>query len=152
KRLIVGGYEKVYEIGRVFRNEGISTRHNPEFSLMELYQAYANLEDIMDLVEAMYVAICTDVNGSPTFVYRWGNGSDTTDLSRGPWRRLPMLEGIQQYAGVPAEEFVSLECARAACLRIGLKRVDLEKEATLGGLIEKLHEQYTQPNLIEPTF
>jgi lysyl-tRNA synthetase class 2 len=100
KRLIVGGYEKVYEIGRVFRNEGVSSRHNPEFTLMELYQAYANLEDIMELVESMYVAICTDVNGAPAIVH---NGA-TIDLSERPWRRLPMLEGIQQYDGIAPEE------------------------------------------------
>lgn len=154
KRLIVGGYEKVYEIGRVFRNEGISTRHNPEFTLMELYQAYANLEDIMELVEEMYVFICTEVNGAPSFAFR---GTDeapaqTIDVSARPWRRLPMLEGIQQYAGVPPEAFISLESAKAACREAGLSRFDLDKETTLGGLIEKLHEQYTQPHLIAPTF
>jgi len=147
KRLIVGGYEKVYEIGRVFRNEGVSARHNPEFTLMELYQAYANLEDIMELVESMYVAICTDVNGAPTIEH---NGK-VIDLSARPWRRLPMLEGIHQYAGIAPEELTTLESAKAGCRRIGVT-FDLDKEPTLGGLIEKLHEQYTQPNLIEPTF
>jgi len=156
KRLIVGGLEKVYEIGRVFRNEGMDTRHNPEFTLMELYQAYANLDDMMDLVEAMYVAICQDVNGAPSMVYRKttreGVEEVPIDLAARPWRRLPMLEGIQQYAGVAPEEFVTLERAKAACERAGLSRVDLDRENTLGGLIEKLHEVYTQPNLIEPTF
>ena len=74
KRLIIGGYEKVFEIGRVFRNEGMSTRHNPEFSLMELYQAYANLEDIMELVEAMYETICAAINGKPLFLVWRTNG------------------------------------------------------------------------------
>jgi lysyl-tRNA synthetase class 2 len=147
KRLIVGGYDRVYEIGRVFRNEGISTRHNPEFTLMELYQAYADLDDIMELVEAMYVSICIEVNGSPTIEY----AGQTIDLSARPWRRLPMLEGIRQYAGIAPEEFATLEQAKAGCRRIGVP-FDLDKETTLGGLIEKLHEQYTQPNLIEPTF
>ena len=147
KRLIVGGYDRVYEIGRVFRNEGMSTRHNPEFTLMELYQAYADLDDIMELVEAMYVSICTDVNGAPTIPY----AGSTIDLSARPWRRLPMLEGIRQYAGIEPAEFASLDLAKAGCRRIGVK-FDLDKENTLGGLIEKLHEQYTQPNLIEPTF
>lgn len=147
KRLIIGGYEKVYEIGRVFRNEGVSTRHNPEFSLMELYQAYANLEDIMELVEAMYVSICTEINGGPTFTYK----EETIDLSARPWNRLPMLEGIRQYAGIAPEAFETLERAKAACHEVGVP-FDLDKEVLLGGLIEKLHETYTQPHLIQPTF
>lgn len=147
KRLIIGGIEKVYEIGRVFRNEGVSTRHNPEFTLMELYQAYANLEDIMELVENMYEYICQQVNGSSIFQY----GEREIDLSKRPWRRLPMLDGIQQYAGIAPDELRTMESAIAACRRIGVP-FHLESETTLGGLIEKLHEQYTQPNLIEPTF
>lgn len=147
KRLIVGGFEKVYEVGRVFRNEGISTRHNPEFTMMELYQAYANLEDIMELVEEMYETICTEVNGGPTFTYR----NETIDLSARPWRRLPMLEGIREYAGIAPEELETLESGKAACRRIGVL-FDLDREHTLGGLIEKLHEIYTQPNLLQPTF
>ncbi len=147
KRLIVGGYDRVYEIGRVFRNEGMSTRHNPEFSLMELYQAYADLDDIMELVESMYVSICTDVNGAPTIEH----AGKTIDLSARPWRRLPMLEGIREYAGIQPEEFATLEQAKAGCCRINVT-FDLDKESTLGGLIEKLHEHYTQPHLIEPTF
>lgn len=147
KRLIIGGYEKVYEIGRVFRNEGLSTRHNPEFSLMELYQAYADLDDIMTLVEGMYEAVCTEVNGTPTFTFQ----GQTIDLSARPYRRLPMLEGIREYAGIAPEEFATLETAKAACQKAGVT-FDLSKENTLGGLIEKLHEVYTQPNLIQPTF
>ncbi len=147
KRLIIGGYEKVFEIGRVFRNEGVDTRHNPEFTLMELYQAYANLEDIMELVEAMYETIGHDVNGTPTFPYQ----GETVDLAARPWRRLPMLEGIRQYSGIAPEELVTLETAKAACRRISAP-IDLDQENLLGGLIEKLHEHYTQPNLIQPTF
>lgn len=153
KRLIVGGYEKVYEIGRVFRNEGMSTRHNPEFTLMELYQAYANLEDVMELVEKMYVAICTEVNGSPSFVtsqHLGAAGGITVDLSK-EWRRLPMLQGIEENTGLKADVFQSLELAKSACAARGVN-FDLDRENTLGGLIEKLHEQYTQPTLIEPTF
>lgn len=147
KRLIIGGYEKVFEIGRVFRNEGVDRSHNPEFTLMELYQAYVNLEDIMELVERMYVAICTDIYGVPEMIY---NGQ-TIDLSKRPWTRLPMLEGIQKYAGIAPEELTTLEAGKAACERIRVP-FDLNKENTLGGLIEKLHEQYTQPHLVEPTF
>lgn len=147
KRLIIGGFEKVYEIGRVFRNEGIDAEHNPEFTLMELYQAYTNLEGMMDLVEEMYVYICSEVNGSPTFPCQ----GETVDFSVRPWRRLPMLEGIRQYAGIVPEELTTLEDAKAACHRINVP-FDLDKEHLLGGLIEKLHEVYTQPHLIQPTF
>ena len=147
KRLIVGGFEKVYEIGRVFRNENMDRDHNPEFSLMKLYQAYVNLEDIMELVEEMYEAICTEVSGTPTFTWQ----DQTIDLSVRPWRRLPMLEGIQQYAGIDPADLRSLESAHAACRAIDAP-IDLNKESTLGGLIEKLHEVYTQPHLIQPTF
>ena len=127
KRLIVGGYDRVYEIGRVYRNEGMSTRHNPEFTLMELYQAFADLDDMMELVEAMYVSICTDVNGAPAIPY----DGRTIDLSVRPWRRLPMLEGIRTYAGIAPEEFGSLEQAKAGCRRIGVS-FDLDRENTLG--------------------
>ncbi len=147
KRLIIGGIEKVYEIGRVFRNEGIDTQHNPEFTMMELYQAYADLDEIMELVEEMYVAICQDINGNPTFPY----AEQTVDLAARPWRRLPILEGLRENAGIAPEELTTLESARAACERIDAP-INLEKETVLGGLIEKLHEVYTQPKLVQPTF
>ncbi len=146
KKLLVGGLEKVYEIGRVFRNEGISTRHSPEFTLMELYQAYANLEDIMALVEEMFAALCQKLNGTEALTW----GEHTIEFGK-PWQRLPMLEGIRTYAGIEPEELASLESAHAACRRIGVP-FDIERETLLGGLIEKLHEIYTQPNLIQPVF
>jgi len=154
KRLIVGGFERVYEIGRVFRNEGVSTRHNPEFTLMELYQAYTNLEGMMDLVERMYLSACIAVNDKPSFTYKHtdkeGNEIvEEVDLSARPWRRLPILEGIQQYSGIQPEELTDLESAKAACQRVG---IPTDKENTVGGIIEKLHEVFTQPNLIQPTF
>ncbi len=147
KRLIVGGYDKVYEIGRVYRNEGIDTQHNPEFTLMELYQAYANLEDVMELVESMYASIAQTVLGTTVLEIQ----GETVDFAQRPWKRLPMLEGIHQNAGIAPEEMTNLETAKAACERIGVPFA-LEKENTLGGLIEKLHEVYTQPKLIQPTF
>lgn len=154
KRLIVGGLEKVYEIGRVFRNEGISTRHSPEFTLLELYQAYANLEDMMALVEELYTAACVAVHGEPCFLYRREglNGQvieEVVDLSRRPWSRMSILEGIARYAGVKPEEFSTLESARRACERLGIPP---EKERLVGGIIEKLHERFTQPHLIQPIF
>ncbi len=153
KRLIVGGFEKVYEIGRVFRNEGISTRHNPEFTLLELYQAYVDLEAMMDLVEEMYVAACTAVNGSPVITYRRptqdGTEDAAIDLSCRPWTRLGILDGIARYAGIEPEELADLVSAKRAAERVG---IPTERENTVGGIIEKLHERFTQPNLVQPTF
>jgi len=154
KRLIVGGFDKVYEIGRVFRNEGVSTRHNPEFTLLELYQAWVNLEDIMDLVEEMYVAACVAVNGSPKFIARRRTAEgelveEEIDFSQRPWTRLSMLDGIQRYAGIAPEELTTLASAKAALERVGIPS---EREHTVGGIIEKLHERFTQPHLIQPTF
>jgi lysyl-tRNA synthetase class 2 len=144
KRLIVGGFERVYEIGRVFRNEGLSTRHNPEFTLLESYEAYANLEDVMKLVEDMFNYIACSLFGRPSFNYQ-GQEIDLTP----PWPRIPMLEGIQKYSGVKPEEFETLESAIAAMERLGLPT---EQETMVGGIIEKIHERFVQPNLIQPTF
>ncbi|MCL5105337.1 MAG: lysine--tRNA ligase [Armatimonadetes bacterium] len=144
KRLIVGGLEKVYEIGRVFRNEGLSPRHNPEFTLLESYEAYANLEDVMDLVEGLFQHVCRAVHGDTTFDYQ----GTTIDVA-GPWKRLPILEGIRQYAGVEPEAFNSLETALEAMKSIGLPT---EQEHMIGGIIEKIHERFVQPNLVQPTF
>ena len=154
KRLIVGGFDKVYEIGRVYRNEGIDRQHNPEFTLLELYQAYTNLDGMMDLVEEMYTAACVAVNGEPKFLCKLEKSGEVfheewVDMAPRPWRRLPILEGIRQYAGIAPEELNTLESAKAACDRVG---VPSEKEHTVGGIIEKLHEVFTQPHLIQPTF
>lgn len=144
KRLIVGGLEKVYEIGRVFRNEGMSTRHNPEFTLMESYEAYADLEDIMQIVEGLFQQAVKTLYGGTTFEYQ----GQTLDVA-GPWRRLPILEGIREYAGIAPEAFDSLETALAAMESLGLST---EQEHMVGGIIEKIHERFVQPNLIQPTF
>ena len=145
KRLVVGGLEKVYEIGRVFRNEGVSTRHNPEFTLLELYQAYTNLEGMMDLTERMYRHVCRAVTGDAILTRPDGTQIDFSQA----WTRLPMLEGIRQNAGVSPEAFATLETAKAAMAQVGLNP---EKETQIGGIIEKLHERFTQPKLIQPTF
>jgi lysyl-tRNA synthetase class 2 len=154
KRLIVGGFEKVYEIGRVFRNEGISTRHNPEFTLLELYEAYTDLDGMMELVEEMYAAACVAVNGEPKFTFRREAEDGTVteevvDLGSMPWKRLPILEGIRQYAGIEPGELTELGSAKAALERVGIPS---ERENTVGGIVEKLHERFTQPHLIQPTF
>lgn len=144
KRLIIGGFERVYEIGRVFRNEGISTRHNPEFTLMECYQAYANLEDMMDLVEDIYSSAAVALYGAPHIP----SGEEWISLAP-PWKRLPLLDGVRQYAGVPPEAFDSLDNAHAALRSVGLPT---EGETQVGGIIEKFLERFVQPNLKEPTF
>jgi len=144
KRLIVGGLEKVYEMGRTFRNEGISTRHNPEFTMLELYQAYANLEDMMDLVERMFAFACERIHGGRTFTFQ----GHAIDLSK-TWERLPLLEGIRRYANVEPEQFRTLETAKQAGESLGLP---MEAENTIGGIMDKIHERFVQPNLIQPTF
>ncbi len=149
KRLIVGGFPKVYELGRVFRNEGADRRHNPEFTLLELYEAFSNLEDIMDLVEAMYVVACTAVTGSTSF---WANIRDDRieiDVAKRPWRRLPMLDGLREYGSIGPDDLRDLDRARDTCRRFD---IDPEAETSVGGMIEKLHERIVQPKLIEPTF
>ncbi len=154
KRLIVGGFPRVYEIGRVFRNEGQDKRHNPEFTLLELYQAYADLDDMMDLVEGMYEVACVAVNGSSRFTVPATAGRSSAapteiDLSDRPWPRLRIVDGIEQYAGVNRAELADLRSAKAACDRVGIPSED---ENCVGGIIEKLHERFVQPHLIRPTF
>ena len=144
KRLIVGGLERVYELGRVFRNEGISTRHSPEYTLLELYQAYANLEDMMTLAEGMFRHACRALHGQEHFTYQ---GQAISLVA--PFARLPILEGIRQYAGVAPEELTTLENAHAVLRRLGMPTDD---EPTVGGIIEKLHERFTQPHLVQPAF
>lgn len=144
KRLIIGGLDRVYEIGRVFRNEGMSTRHNPEFTLMEVYAAYANLDDMMALVEGMFRHICRALHGQENFSFQ----GQEIDLAPS-FTRLPILEGIRLNAGVAPEELTTLESAHAVLTRLGLPT---ENEPTVGGIIEKLHEKFTQPTLIQPTF
>lgn len=147
KRLIVGGIDKVYEIGRVFRNEGVDADHNPEFTLLELYEAYTNLEGMMDVVERMFRHICNKVTGGDTLTL-----ADGTVLDFGkPWRRLPMLQGIEENSDgrIRREELLDLDSAKAALARVG---GDPSKETNVGGIIEKLNELLTEPTLIQPTF
>lgn len=144
KRLIIAGFDKVYEIGRVFRNEGISTRHNPEFTLLELYQAYSKMEHIQDLVEELCRHLAKEVYGSEVLRVR----DVTLDLTK-PWKRVKLLEAIEEYSGVKPSEFESLESAKEAMRRVGL---DPSQENSVGGIIEKLLEKFVEPRLQEPTF
>lgn len=144
KRLLVGGFEKVYEIGRCFRNEGISVRHNPEYTLLESYEAYANLEDIMELVEDLFAYVAQEVIGSLEIPY----GNHVLNF-RKPWPRVKLLEAIEENTGVKPGEFETLESAKAAGERLGLP---MDQEYSVGGIIEKILERFVQPTLIQPTF
>ncbi len=144
KRLLVGGFEKVYEINRSFRNEGISTRHNPEFTMMELYQSYADYNDMMDLTEELVSSVAKEVRGS-TYIEYQGTG---IDLSPG-WTRIPMLEAVKQHAGIDFSVLKTAGEARAAVERL---KMDLEPQDTWGTILYKVFEETVEPLLIQPTF
>ena len=144
KRLIVGGLEKVYEIGRVFRNEGMDTRHNPEFTLMELYQAYTDYHGMMELTEEMFRHVAQEVLGTTVIVY---NGVEM-DLGK-PFARLTIREAVRQYAGVDFDAIHSLEEARAAADAHG---VEYEARHGKGDILNLFFEQFVEDKLIQPTF
>ena len=144
KRLIVGGMERVYEIGRVFRNEGIDTRHNPEFTLMELYQAYTDYHGMMDLTENMYRYVAQEVLGTTTIVY---NGVEM-DLGK-PFARITMVDAVKQYSGVDFNEIHTLEEARAVAKE---HNIEFEKRHKKGDILNLFFETYVEEHLIQPTF
>ena len=144
KRLIVGGLERVYEIGRVFRNEGCDTRHNPEFTLMELYQAYTDYHGMMDLTENMFRHVAKEVLGTTTIVY---NGVEM-DLGK-PFERITMIDAVKKYAGVDFSEIKTLEEARAIAKE---KHVEYEERHTKGDILNLFFEDYVEEHLIQPTF
>ena len=144
KRLIVGGMERVYEIGRVFRNEGIDTRHNPEFTLMELYQAYTDYHGMMDLTESMYRYVAQEVLGTTTIVY---NGVEM-DLGK-PFARITMVDAVKQYSGVDFNQIHTLEEARAIAKEHG---IEFEKRHKKGDILNLFFETYVEEHLIQPTF
>ncbi len=144
KRLLVGGFERVFELNRNFRNEGISVRHNPEFTMLEFYQAYATFEDLMQLTEELFVTIAKEVVGSSTVTY----GDHTVDLTP-PWRRLTLREAIALYAGVEEGMLGALDGLRDFAKKKSL-RVDLS--APYGNLLVEVFEEVAESQLIEPTF
>lgn len=144
KRLIVGGLEKVYEIGRVFRNEGISTRHNPEFTMIELYEAYADYEDIMSLVENMVAHIAKEVTGSETVTY----GEEEINLAPG-WKRVHMADIVKEYTGVDFFEDISDEEARDLAKQ---HQVEIKDNMTFGHILNEFFEQKVEEHLVQPTF
>ena len=144
KRLIVGGLERVYEIGRVFRNEGLDTRHNPEFTLMELYQAYTDYHGMMDLTEKMYRFVAQEVLGTTTITYK---GTEM-DLSR-PFERVTMVDAVKKDAGVDFGEIHTLEEARAAAKDKGIA---YEERHQKGDILNLFFETFVEEHLIQPTF
>ena len=144
KRLIVGGLEKVYEIGRVFRNEGLDTRHNPEFTLMELYQAYTDYHGMMDLTEAMYRYVAQQVNGSMQVTY----GEHVIDFEK-PFERITMVDAVKKYAGVDWSEIKTTADARAAADKL---HVEYEDRHQKGDILSLIFEEYAECHLIQPTF
>ena len=144
KRLIVGGMDKVYEIGRVFRNEGVDTRHNPEFTLMELYQAYTDYHGMMDLTENLYRHVAKTVLGTTTIVY---NGVEM-DLGK-PFERITMLDAVKKYSGVDFNEIHTLEEARAIAKE---KHVEFEERHGKGDILNLFFETFVEEHLVQPTF
>ena len=144
KRLIVGGMERVYEIGRVFRNEGLDTRHNPEFTLMELYQAYTDYHGMMDLTENMYRYVAQTVLGTTTISY---NGIEM-DLGK-PFERITMVDAVKKYSGVDWNEIKDLEAARAAARE---HHIEYEGRHKKGDILNLFFEEFVEEHLIQPTF
>jgi len=144
KRLIVGGMERVYEIGRVFRNEGLDTRHNPEFTLMELYQAYTDYHGMMELTENLYRYVAKEVTGSEILKY----GEHEMDLSK-PFERITMVEAVKKYSGVDFHEVKDLEDARRLAKE---HHIEYEERHQKGDILNLFFEEYVEEHLIQPTF
>lgn len=144
KRLIVGGLERVYEIGRVFRNEGLDTRHNPEFTLMELYQAYTDYNGMMDLTENMFRYVAQEVCGTTTVPY----GEEMIDLGR-PFERLTMIEAVKKYTGIDFDEVADTAAAKKLADE---KEVHYEDRHTKGDILNLFFEEFVEEHLVQPTF
>ena len=145
KRLLVGGMERVYEVGRVFRNEGMDTRHNPEFTMMEVYQAYSDLEGMMDLTEKMFVNIAENVIGKTD--YHWNN----QDISvKGPWKRISMVDAIKEVTGIDFKKEMTVDEALELAKEHNIEVQEHEK--SVGHIINLFFEKYVEETLIQPTF
>lgn len=144
KRLLVGGFEKIFELNRTFRNEGISTKHNPEFTMIELYQAYADYEDMMELTETMISEVAQEVLGTTEIEYQ----GEKINLAP-PWTRIPMLKAIKNVTSIDFTTINSDAEARLEAKKLGL---DIDAQATKGTVINEVFEEFVEPKLIQPTF
>ena len=147
KRLIVAGFERVYEIGRNFRNEGMSVRHNPEFTAIELYEAYSDYNDMMEITENMVAYICEKVNGTTKVTYQ-GTEIDF----KPPWRRITMVDAVKEYAGVDFNEIKSNEEAQTIAKEKHLEFAKPLDKVTKGDVLNALYEEFGEVNMIQPTF
>ena len=143
KRLIVGGLNRVYEVGRIFRNEGMDTKHNPEFTTIELYQAYTDFEGMMDLVEELYTMLAEKICGSTKITYQG------TEIDMGSWQRLTMKEAVKKYSGCDFDDWKTDEDARACAKE---KHVPVPEDATKGAVLVEFFDAFVEENLIQPTF
>jgi len=144
KRLIIGGFDKVYEVGRIFRNEGMSIKHNPEFTSVEIYKAYGDYHDMMELTENMIVSIANEVLGTTRIMYQ-GTEIDLTP----PWRRLTMTDAVKEYTGLDFSGISTDEEARKAAREAG---VNVDKDATWGKVLNEVFEEKVEEHLVQPTF
>ena len=147
KRCIVAGFEKVYELGRTFRNEGMSIRHNPEFTMIELYQAFADYNDMMELTENMVAEVCKKVNGTTKVTYQ---GTEIDFMP--PWRRITMVDAVKEYAGVDYNEFKSDADAQAVAKEKNLEFSKPLNTVTKGEVLNALYEEFCEEHMIQPTF
>ena len=147
KRCIVAGFEKVYELGRTFRNEGMSVRHNPEFTMIELYQAFADYNDMMELTENMVAEVCKKVNGTTKVTYQ---GTEIDFMP--PWRRITMVDAVKEYAGVDYNEFKSDADAQAVAKEKNLEFSKPLNTVTKGEVLNALYEEFCEEHMIQPTF
>jgi lysyl-tRNA synthetase class 2 len=144
KRLIIGGFDKVYEVGRIFRNEGMSIKHNPEFTTVEIYKAYGDYHDMMELTENMIVSIANEVLGTTRIMYQ-GTEIDLTP----PWRRLTMTDAVKEYTGLDFSGISTDDEARKAAREAG---VNVDKDATWGKVLNEVFEEKVEEHLVQPTF
>jgi len=144
KRLIIGGFDKVYELGRAFRNEGIDTRHNPEFTMLESYEAYADYNDVMNMLEEMVYEVGKQVLGTDKVRF----GDDTIDL-KPPWQRLSLHEAVKEYSGIDFVQYPKAASLRAKMRELGL---EVDPQKNWARLVDELISTFVEPNLIQPTF
>ena len=144
KRLIIGGFDKVYELGRIFRNEGISTKHNPEFTMLESYQAYADYNDVMNMLEEMVSSIVREITGGYTIKF----GDDTIDF-KPSWQRLSLRQAIEKYSDIDFDRYPDADSLRTKMLQLKME-VDPQKDR--GRLVDELISTFVEPNLLKPTF